>query len=148
VATYATGDFASPDRRQGNENINNVFKYVENIPNMIGVETTELPERNIATRGQANYDAGRVILGARGDRGPSPSERIAASVGLKAWQAMDFKGEPELKNRLDDFVQEVFNLEASKAIENGFLEKSLPDRLKDFRDIKEKVKALKNRIDF
>lgn len=141
VATYATGDFASPDRRQGNENVNNVFKYVENIPNMIGVETTELPERNIATRGQANYDAGRVILGARGDRGPSPSERIAASVGLKAWQAMDFKGEPELKNRLDDFVQEVFNLEASKAIENGFLEKSLPNRLKDFRDIKEKVKT-------
>ena len=125
----------------GNEDINNVFKYVENIPNMIGVETTELPERNIATRGQANYDAGRIIGGARGDRGPSPSERIAASVGLKAWQAMDFQGEPELKNRLDDFVQELFNVEASKAIENGVLEKPLKQRQKEFRDIKQKVKA-------
>jgi hypothetical protein len=140
VATYATGDFANPDRRQGNKDLNNIFKYVENIPNMIGIETSDLPERNIATRGQANYDAGRIIGGARGDRGPSPSERIAASVGLKAWQAMDFQGEPELKNRLDDFVQELFNVEASKAIENGVLEKPLKQRQKEFRDIKQKVK--------
>tara|TARA_A100001201_G_scaffold68212_4_gene63187 strand:- start:223 stop:3711 length:3489 start_codon:yes stop_codon:yes gene_type:complete len=140
VATYATGDFANPDRRQGNKDLNNIFKYVENIPNMIGIETSDLPERNIATRGQANYDAGRILGGARGDRGPSPSERLAASVGLKAWQAMDFQGEPELKNRLDDFVQELFNVEASKAIENGVLEKPLKQRQKEFRDIKQKVK--------
>ena len=140
VATYATGDFANPDRRQGNKDLNNIFKYVENIPNMIGIETSDLPERNIATRGQANYDAGRILGGARGDRGPSPSERLAASVGLKAWQAMDFEGEPELKNRLDDFVQELFNVEASKAIENGVLEKPLKQRQKEFRDIKQKVK--------
>lgn len=140
VATYATGDFANPDRRQGNKDLNNIFKYVENIPNMIGIETSDLPERNIATRGQANYDAGRILLGARGDRGPSPSEVLAASVGLKAWQAMDFQGEPELKNRLDDFVQELFNVEASKAIENGVLEKPLKQRQKEFRDIKQKVK--------
>jgi len=141
IATYATGDFASPDRRQGNKEVNNVFKYVENIPNMIGIDTPELPERRRATRGQANYDAGRILLGARGDRDASPSERIAASIGLKAWQAMDFQGNPELKNRLDDFVQEVFNLEAGKAIENGYLEKPLNDRIKEFRDIKQKVKT-------
>ena len=141
VATYATGDFANPDRRQGNKDLNNIFKYVENIPNMIGIRTTELPERNIATREKANYDAGRILGGARGDRGPSASERLAASVGLKAWQAMDFQGEPELKNRLDDFVQELFNVEASKAIENGVLEKPLKQRQKEFRDIKQKVKA-------
>ncbi len=141
VATYATGDFANPDRRQGNKDLNNIFKYVENIPNMIGIETSDLPERNMATRGQANYDAGRVLGGARGDRGPSPSERLAASVGLKAWQAMDFQGEPELKNRLDNFVQELFNVEASKAIENGILEKPLKQRQKEFRDIKQKIKT-------
>ena len=137
---YATGDFASPDRRQGNEVLNNSVRYVEKIPEMFGIETTDLPDRKIATRDRGNFDFGRVALGARGDRGASPAERVAASVGKASWKAVMFKGEPELKNRLDDFVQEVFNLEASKLIEDGFLEKNLAKRENDYLALVTKVK--------
>jgi len=145
VAALITGDFGTPDRRQGNEDLNRIFKYVEDIPEMIGIPDNR-PERNIATRDKVNYDFGRVAGGARGDRGPSPSERLAGSVGLQAWQAMDFKGEPELRNRLDDLVQEIFNIEASKEIENGYLKLDLGSRKQRFGLVKKKVKRLAKEI--
>tara|TARA_R100001440_G_scaffold46620_2_gene66306 strand:+ start:5733 stop:9263 length:3531 start_codon:yes stop_codon:yes gene_type:complete len=145
VASLITGDFVTPDRRQGNEELNRIFKYVEDIPGMIGIPDNR-PERMIATRDKVNYDFGRVAGGARGDRGPSPSERLAGSVGLQAWQAMDFKGEPELRNRLDDLVQEIFNIEAAKEIENGYLELDLGSRKERFGLVKKKVKRLAKEI--
>lgn len=139
-AMYATGDFASPDRRQGNKLLNESVRYVDKIPQMFGIEGSDLPDRKIATRDRGNFDAGRVALGARGDRGASPAERVAASVGKASWKALMFEGEPELKNRLDDFVQEVFNLEASKLIEEGFLEKPLAKREEAYSRLVNKVK--------
>jgi len=140
-AMYATGDFVSPDRRQGNEVYNNSVRYIDKIPEMFGAPITDLPDRNIATRDRGNFDAGRIAGGVRGDRGASPAERVAASVGKAAWKSIRFDGEPELKNRLDDFVQEVFNLEASKLIEDGFLEKPLSKRERDYQKLIKKVKT-------
>lgn len=140
-AMYATGDFASPDRRQGNKVLNESIRYIDKIPEMFGVEITDQPDRKIATRDRGNFDAGRVALGARGDRGASPAERVAASVGKASWKAVMFDGEPELKNRLDDFVQEVFNLEASKLIEDGFLELSLSKRENKYKELVTKIKT-------
>ena len=37
-----SGDFANPDRRQGNEDLNNVFRYIDMylvIQNRIGIRT-------------------------------------------------------------------------------------------------------------
>ena len=108
---------------------------------MFGIEVTDQPDRKIATRDRGNFDAGRVALGARGDRGASPAERVAASVGKASWKAVMFDGEPELKNRLDDFVQEVFNLEASKLIEDGFLDLPLSKRENKYKELVTKIKT-------
>ena len=139
MAAFAVQDFTQPDRRQGNEVYNNSIRYIDKIPEMIGVSINNNPERNISTRQQSNFDFGRMS-GARGDRGPSPAERLAGSVGKSAWKAIRFDGEPELKNRLDDFVQEVFNLEASILIEDGFLELPLHKREEKYAKLVRRVK--------
>jgi len=59
---------------------------------------------------------------------------------------MDFKGEPELRNRLDDLVQEIFNIEAAKEIENGYLKLDLGSRKERFGLVKKKVKRLAKEI--
>ena len=139
MAAFATGDFTQPDRRQGNKVYNNSIRYIDKIPEMIGVSINNNPERNSATREQSNFDFGRMS-GARGDRGPSPAERLAGSIGKSAWKAIRFDGEPELKNRLDDFVQEVFNLEASILIEDGFLQLPLHKREEKYAKLVRRVK--------
>jgi hypothetical protein len=139
MAAFAVQDFTQPDRRQGNEVYNNSIRYIDKIPEMFGVSIINNPERNLSTREKSNFDAGRMS-GARGDRGASPGERVAGSVGKAAWKAIRFDGEPELKNRLDGFVQEVFNLEASILIEDGFLQLPLSKREEGYNKLVTKVK--------
>ena len=140
IASVSSGDFSVPDRNQGNKLLNQTLRYVDKIPTMFGFKPlVEEEEVKVGTREKVSVDAGK-ILGFRSSVNPTPSERIAASIGMQSFKAITFQGTPEYKNALDEIVRDIFNYEASKAIDDGFLEKDLDSRINDYEKILTKVK--------
>ena len=140
IASVSSGDFSVPDRNQGNKLLNQTLRYVDKIPTMFGFKPlVEEEEVKVGTREKVSVDAGK-ILGFRSSVNPTPSERIAASIGMQSFKAVTFQGTPEYKNALDEIVGDIFNYEASKAIDEGFLEKDLDSRINDYEKILTKVK--------
>ena len=140
ISSVASGDFSVPDRNQGNKLLNQTLRYVDKIPTMFGFKPlVQEEEAQVGTRDKIPVDASK-ITGFRSSVNPTPSERIAASVGIQSFKAVTFQGTPEYKNTLDEIVADIFNYEASKAIEDGFLEKNLDSRINDYEKILTKVK--------
>ena len=140
IASVSSGDFSVPDRNQGNKLLNQTLRYVDKIPTMFGFKPLVQEEDvKVGTREKVSVDAGK-ILGFRSSVNPTPSERIAASIGMQSFKAVTFQGTPEYKNALDEIVGDIFNYEASKAIDDGFLEKDLDSRINDYEKILTKVK--------
>jgi len=140
VSSVASGDFSVPDRNQGNKLLNQTLRYVDKIPTMFGFKPLVQEEDvKVGTREKVSVDVGK-ILGFRSSVNPTPSERIAASIGMQSFKAVTFQGTPEYKNALDEIVGDIFNYEASKAIDEGFLEKDLDSRINDYEKILTKVK--------
>jgi hypothetical protein len=140
LASVISGDFSVPDRNQGNKLLNQTLRYVDKIPTMFGFKPLVQEEDvKVGTREKVSVDAGK-ILGFRSSVNPTPSERIAASIGMQSFKAVTFQGTPEYKNALDEIVGDIFNYEASKAIDEGFLEKDLDSRINDYEKILTKVK--------
>tara|TARA_R110001599_G_C12267440_1_gene661023 strand:- start:42 stop:3509 length:3468 start_codon:yes stop_codon:yes gene_type:complete len=146
AAMVATDDFSVPDRKQGMALKNELFKYVDKIPQMFGIELADLPEREVGTRSKIPFDLGGRLTGARSTPNPSPSERMAASIGIPSFFAISFNGSPELKNQLDGIVSDIFNYEAAKAIDEGYLSKSLKVRENEYAKLITKVKTIATNV--
>jgi hypothetical protein len=138
---FATGDFSTPDRRQGNEYKNQAIKYVEKIPLMFGFKS-DLPKRNFATKGERAIDVGAKTFGVRSSTAPTPSERVAGSIGMKSWKVSPFQGEPEFKNRLDGLIMDILNHQSQLLIEDGYLGKKQNTRLNDYNNMVLRVKKI------
>jgi len=147
VSSVASGDFSVPDRNQGNKLLNQTLRYIDKIPTMFGFKPlVQEEEAQVGTRDKIPVDAGK-ITGFRSSVNPTPSERIAASVGIQSFNVIKFQGTPEYKNRLDEIVRDIFNYEASKAIEDGFLEiRDSAKRKNDYLAIVERVKKIASSI--
>ena len=141
AAMFATGDFSTPDRRQGNEFKNQAVKYVEKIPLMFGFES-DIPKRNFATKGDRAIDVGAKAFGVRSSTAPTPSERVAGSIGMKSWKVSPFKGEPEFKNRLDGLIMDILNHQSQLLIEDGYLGKKQNTRINDYNNMVLRVKKI------
>jgi len=147
VASVSSGEFSVPDRNQGNKLLNQTLRYIDKIPTMFGFKPlVREEEAQVGTRDKVPVDAGK-ITGFRSSVNPTPSEKIAASVGIQSFRAIKFQGTPEYKNRLDEIVRDIFNYEASKAIEDGFLEiRDTAKRKNDYLAIVERVKKIASSI--
>ena len=146
ISSVASGDFSVPDRNQGNKLLNQTLRYVDKIPTMFGFKPlVQEEEAQVGTRGKIPVDAGK-ITGFRSSVNPTPSERIAASVGIQSFNVIKFQGTPEYKNRLDEIVRDIFNYKASEAIEDGFLDRDLKTRKDDYLDIVKDVKKIATKI--
>ena len=146
VAMYATDDFSTPDRKQGMTAKNELFRYIDKIPQMFGAEPSDLPDRKVGTRGNIPIDFGGKLTGVRSTPNPSPSEKMAASIGIPSFFAISFDGSPELKNQLDGIVSDIFNYEAAKAIDEGYLSKPLKVRKDDYEKLVTKVKTIAKNV--
>jgi len=141
---FATGDFSQPDLRQGTTTqkfINASLKYVNKFIPPVG----DIPTREYSTRGKGNsfVDPGRTLGGVRTSAPLTPSERMLGSIGEQAWQAVNWGGSPEYKNRLDELVSDILNYESAKAMDEAgdYFDLPLPQRIEVVRRVKEKVRA-------
>tara|TARA_R110000822_G_scaffold108820_1_gene238480 strand:- start:69 stop:3671 length:3603 start_codon:yes stop_codon:yes gene_type:complete len=141
---FATGDYSQPDLRQGTTTqriINNALRYVNKIIPPMG----DVPERQYSTRGRGNsfVDPGRTLGGVRTAAPLTPSERLLGSIGEQAWQAANWGGSSEYKNRLDELVSDILNYESAKAmdeVDGNFFDLPLLSRIELVRRVKEKVR--------
>ena len=141
---FATGDFSQPDLRQGNTTqkfVNASLKYVNKFIPPVG----DIPTREYSTRGEGNsfVDPGRTLGGVRSAAPLTPSERMLGSIGEQAWQAVNWGGSPEYKNRLDELVSDILNYESAKAMDEAedYFNLPLVERIEVVRRVKEKVRA-------
>ena len=105
AAMVVSGDYTQPDRRQGNVFYNEATRYVDKL---FGLETEET--RNLPTRGpNEKKDLGVILGGVRSTGELTPAERVMNSVGLPAWKAVRWDGDPEVKNRLDGILAPIIN---------------------------------------
>jgi len=147
IASVASGEFSVPDRNQGNKLLNQTLRYVDKIPTMFGFKPlVREEEAQVGTRDKVPVDVGK-ITGFRSSVNPTPSEKIAGSIGMQSFRAIKFQGTPEYKNRLDEIVRDIFNYEAAKAIEDGFLDiRDAAKRKNEYLNIVERVKKIASSI--
>ena len=100
-----TGDFAQPDRRQGNVIYNEATRYIDRI---FGLDPEE--QRNSPLRGPLEKnDLGVMLGGTRSNPENLPAERVMNSIGMSSWKAVKVDGPPELKNRVDGILFPIIN---------------------------------------
>lgn len=100
-----SGDLEVTDRRQGNVFYNEATRYLDNIFNLPKEEQRASAIQGPLTR----TDLGGVFTGVREAKEPSPAERVMSSIGMPSWKAVEWGGDPEVKNRLDAIVEPILN---------------------------------------
>jgi hypothetical protein len=130
IVGVTTGQDMNRDIRQGAKNINEMFKYVNNIV-PIG---EDLPTRADATSGlRKRVDAGKQIMGNRTARPPNLTEAMFNAAGFETWAAVRWNGPPEVKNTMDLIASQYFELESRRQM------KEHPDFFKYSQDRKAKI---------
>lgn len=116
VAGLVTDGNMNPDRRQGAETINNMFKYIDNITGT----SKDLEERATATRGkQYTTNVGKQILGVRETPMPNLVEKMMNAAERPYWKAIKFDGPPEVKNIMDGIAAPFFEATALRYLNNN-----------------------------
>lgn len=144
ISAMLTDSFDNPDRRQGIEAVNNMFRYVDQV-----FGSTSPEERRQPFNTPAPQDIGR-LTGNRQAQPPSVSERMLASMGKSPWSAIRWSGEnPQLKNAMDKTIEPIINMYAEDVLEKHptWFNMSLAAREKIWREqvaepAKEDVKNL------
>lgn len=134
-----TGGEMNPDRRQGAENLNNMFRYVEHlIPG-----TGDQPRRNDPLTGpRTGTDIGKQLFGNRTTSSPTVAQSMFNMAGMETWQATRWDGPPEIKNVMDGMASNIFEEEAVRKMKKHPDFKDLPQNTKEsiIEDMKKKVK--------
>ena len=139
VAGLVTDGNMNPDRRQGAETINNMFKYIDNITGT----SKDLEERSTATRGkQYTTNVGKQILGVRETSMPNLVEKMMNAAERPYWKAIRFDGPPEVKNIMDGIAAPFFEATALRYLNNNpdYFEKPLEEKERILDLIAEEVK--------
>jgi hypothetical protein len=116
VVGLVTDGNLNPDLRQGNQNLNQIFKYIDNI-----ITTPEpFEKRATPTRGLDFVpDVGKQLLGVRGLSIPNLVEQMMNAAGQKYWEAIRFSGPAEVKNRMDAIAAPYFEIAALRALKKN-----------------------------
>ena len=113
VTGLLTDGNMNPDRRQGAEIQNQMFRYIDNI---IGT-SKGLPERATPTRGtQSVPDTGKQVLGVRTVSNPNLAEKMMNRAGVPYWKSIRFDGPAEVRNKMDAIAAPFFESAAIKAL--------------------------------
>ena len=139
VVGLVTDGNLNPDLRQGNQNLNQIFKYINNI-----ITTSEpLEKRATPTRGLDFVpDVGKQLLGVRGLSIPNLVEQMMNAAGKKYWEAIRFSGPAEIKNRMDAIAGPYFEIAALRALKNNptYFKENLQFKEEVLENMKEEVK--------
>ena len=115
---------------------NKSFRYINQLIPPVGSVSTKAS----VTRDDTFVDIGKTLGGVRSTSGPTPSERVLGSISEKPWQAIEWGGSSEYKNRMNGLVSEILNFESTLLIEDGFLKLPLTKRLEEVTRLKERVR--------
>lgn len=104
-------DFVEMDRKQGNEMINNSFRYVDQFMAALGI--TDPQQRYTAAGGVTTFDPGRLIGNRPGTS--SATERVMNVIGKETFTLNEFTANPEGSNRFNSLLHSLIE-EKSKTL--------------------------------
>lgn len=125
AAMVYSGEYATPDRRQGYRFLNESARYIDKLPGLIGMEDNREPRYN-PTQGVTTGDVNKSF-GERTTPENSPINMMLNSIGSRDWQKIKWGGDPEVKNRLDQLIYPQLNTLAVAMLEKNpdFFDKPL-----------------------
>ena len=104
-------------------------------------------EENLDTRyqpigGRTTQDPAKQIFGSRSVDDATIASNIANSLGIPLWKTARWDGDPKLKNRLDEFMSEIVEIETEMMLEKNprFDGLSFEDRRSLFKGVLDKSK--------
>lgn len=129
----------NPDLKQGNKNVNQAFKYVNQ---MLPIGTQDLPRQATPTRGtERRVDFGKQVLGNRTSAYPNITEAVFNSAGIPSWKSVRWTGPEKVKNYMDGLAAPIFEQESIRALKNN------PNYFKSTTQEKQRVvKGIKDRV--
>lgn len=140
----------NPDLKQGQKNLNQAFKYINQMipeesvkrvfPSFEGVQ--DLPRQATPTRGtEGRVDLGKQVLGNRTAAYPNITESVFNSAGVPSWKATRWTGPEKVKNYMDGLAAPLFEQETILAL------KKKPDYFKSTTEEKQRVvKGIQDRV--
>lgn len=142
VVGLARDSNMNPDLKQGQKNLNQAFKYVNQIlpeklvrkvfPGFEGVQ--DLPRQATPTRGtEGRVDLGKQVLGNRTAAYPNITESVFNSAGIPSWKATRWNGPEKVKNYMDGLAAPIFEQESIRALKDN------PDYFKSTTEQKRRV---------
>lgn len=144
VAGLARDGNMNPDLKQGPENLNQAFKYINQLLPERVTGLNNLPRRATPLRGtEGRLDLGRQVLGNRTTAYPNIAEAMFNSAGIPSWKAVRWTGPEMVKNTMDGLAAPIFEREAVLALKNNPDYFSLPTSRKEriLEDVREKVRV-------
>lgn len=137
----AKGGNMTPDRSQGNRNVRQALRYVDQITGVADDwERKATPELGKHTN--ADVDFGKLAGGVRSNPVPSLWESMSNSAGLDTWKSIskNWTGGPEVRNVANSLVYPVLQNEASRAISQNpdFFQWDIADKQKLMQRVNER----------
>ena len=144
AAMVVSGDYDTPDRRQGAKFLNESLRYLDKLPNLLGFEDNR-EVRYSPTQGKKTEDVGKSF-GARTTPENTPINLMLNSIGARDWQKLRWEGDAAVKNRLDQLIYPSLNTLAAGVLEKhpDFFKKSLGWRQERVEEI---IKAAKTQAE-
>lgn len=135
AAMVVSGDYSTPDRRQGYRFLNESLRYVDKLPTLLGIKDNR-EVRYSPTQGATSSDVNKSF-GERTTPENSPINMMLNSIGSRDWQKIKWGGDPEVKNRLDQLIYPQLNTLAVAALEKDpkFFDKPLAYRQNKVNEI-------------
>ena len=142
ISMIVSGDYSVPDRRQGYRFVNEAFRYLDKVPELIVMEDNR-EVRYSSTQGQTKADVGKSV-GTRTMPENSPINMMLNSIGTRDWKSIKWDGDPEVKNRLDQLIYPQLNTLAAVLLEKDpdFFNKKLGYRQVRVKEIIEQAKKI------
>lgn len=150
VVGLARDSNMNPDLKQGQKNLNQAFKYINQMipeesvkrvfPSFEGVQ--DLPRQATPTRGtEGRVDLGKQVLGNRTAAYPNITESVFNSAGIPNWKATRWTGPEKVKNYMDGLAAPLFEQETILALKKN------PDYFKSTTEEKQRVvKGIQDRV--
>ena len=112
----ATGGNMAPDRAQGNKNVRQMFKYIDQLTGLAeDWDTQSEPSRGY--QGNKDVDMGKMV-GSRTGRNPTLWEAMSNSASMDFYENLSkkWKGGAEVRTVADALVSPILEYEAERAM--------------------------------
>ena len=141
----AKGGNMTPDRSQGNKNVRQALKFVDQITGVADDwERKSVPSRDY--QGNEDYDFGKMAGGVRSNPVPTLWEAMSNSAAMDSYDNLSkgWAGGAEVRNVADALVSPVLQNEAEKAMKQfpNFMELDLESKRTIMKQVNEKAREI------